>query len=80
MGLEGQFLKGTGPSACPIHMVGTSKVVLEVKNWPANAGDARNADLIHGSGISPGVRNDKPTLELLPGKFHGQKSLAGYSP
>ena len=63
LGLEGQFLKGTGQSAYPIHMVGTSKVVLVVKNWPANSGDARNADLIHGSGISPGVRNEKNLLQ-----------------
>ena len=57
-------------------MVRGSKGVLVVKNLPANAGDARNAGSIHRAGISPGVRNDKPTPEFLPGKFHGQKSLA----
>ena len=31
-----------------------SQVALVVKNPPANAGEARNVDLIPGSGISPG--------------------------
>ena len=31
-----------------------------VKNLPANAGDAGNADSIPGSGRSPGVRNGNP--------------------
>ena len=33
--------------------------------------------LIPGSGRSPGEGNGKP---FLPGEFHGQRSLAGYSP
>ena len=28
----------------------------------------------------PGNRKWKPTLSFLPGKFHGQRSLVGYSP
>ena len=32
----------------------------EVKNLPANAGDARDSDLIPGSGRSPGGRNGSP--------------------
>ena len=55
-----------------------SKQLIGQSAYP-NAGDARNAGSIPGSGISPGVRNDKHTPEFLPGKFHGQKSLAGYS-
>ena len=31
-----------------------------VKNLPANAGDARDVDLIPGSGRSPGERNSNP--------------------
>ena len=31
-----------------------------VKNLPANAGDARDVDLIPGSGRSPGVGNGNP--------------------
>ena len=50
--------------------------VSEVKNPPANAGD---------SGSSPGLGRSPeeewhPTLVFLPGKFHGQKSLVGFSP
>ena len=33
---------------------GSSQVVLVVKNLPANAGDARDVDLIPGWGRSPG--------------------------
>ena len=36
---------------------------------------------IPGSGRSPGEGNDcPPTPGFLPGEFHGQRSLAGYSP
>ena len=45
-----------------------------VKNLPANAGDA---GLIPGLGRSPGEGNT--TAVFLPGKSHGQRSLAGYS-
>ena len=34
--------------------------------------------LIPGLGRSPGVGNPVPAF--LPGKFHGQKNLVGYSP
>ena len=50
-----------------------------IKNLPANAGDARDVDLIPGSGRSPGVGNGNP-LQFLPGECHGQRSLVGYSP
>ena len=49
-----------------------------VKNLPANAGDKRDVSLIPGSGRSPGGGNGNPVF--LPGKFHGQRNLAGYSP
>ena len=52
-----------------------------VKNPPANAGDTRNAGLNPGLGRSPRGRNGNPlTPVFLPGKFHGQRSLASYSP
>ena len=50
-----------------------SQVAQVVKNPPADAGDT---GLIPGS---PGVGNGYP-LPFLPGKFHGQRSLGGYSP
>ena len=46
------------------------------KESPATAGDPA---LIPGSEKSPGEGNGSP-LQFLPGKFHGQKSLASYSP
>ena len=48
-----------------------------VKNPPAMQG---NLGLIPGLGSSPGEGNGLPTPVFLPGDFHGQKSLAGYSP
>ena len=47
-----------------------------VKNLPANAGDARDT----GSGRFPWRRKWQPNPVFLPGKFHGQRSLAGYNP
>ena len=51
-----------------------------VKNPPANAGDARDAGSIAGSGKSPGVEKWHPNPVFLPGKSHRQRSLVGYSP
>ena len=51
--------------------------VLAVKNPPANAGDARDAGLIPGSGRSPWRMKWQPTPVFLPGKFHGQRSRVG---
>ena len=50
---------------------------LEVKNPPANTGDAGS---ISGLERSPGVGNGNPLQGFLPEKSHGQRSLAGYSP
>ena len=53
-----------------------SQVTLVVKNLPANAGDLRDR-------FSPWVRKipwkRESTAVFLPGKFHGQRSLVGYS-
>ena len=42
-----------------------------------NVGDPGS---IHGWGRSPGEGNGNPLQLLLPGKFHGLRSLVGYSP
>ena len=47
-----------------------------VKNPPANAGDT---GLIPEPGRSPREGNGNP-FQVLPGKFHRQSSLVGYSP
>ena len=46
------------------------------KNPPASVGDAKDVGLIPGLERSLGVS----TSVFLLGKFHGQRSLAGYSP
>ena len=50
-----------------------------VKNMPANAGDTK----IQAQSLGwedPWSRIWQPAPVFLPGKFHGQRSLAGYSP
>ena len=54
-------------------------MALVVKNLPANIGDAGDAGLIPGLGRSPGGGKWQLTPVFLPEKFHGQRSLAGYS-
>ena len=51
-----------------------------VKNPPANARDAGEAELIPGLGRSPRGGKWQPTPVFLLGESHGQRSLAGYSP
>ena len=50
-----------------------------VKNLPADAEDARDTDLIPGLERFPQRRAWQPTAVFLPGEFHGQRSLIGYS-
>ena len=53
----------------------------EVKNPPANAGDARDACGFHPwVGEIPWRRKWQPTPVCLPGEFHVQRSLVGCSP
>ena len=51
-----------------------------VKKSVCNAGDTGYVGLIPGSGRVPWRREWQPTPVFLPGEFHGQRSLAGYSP
>ena len=55
----------------------TSLVAQMVKASVYKAGDP---GLIPGSGRSSGEGNGNPTALFLPGKSHGLRSLAGYSP
>ena len=50
-----------------------------VKNPPADAGAAGNEGSVPRIGI-PWRRKWQPTPVFLPGKFHGQRSRAGYNP
>ena len=57
------------------------KVAPMVMNLLANAADARDMCFIDPwVGNIPWRRKWKPTLVLLPGKIHGQRSLVGCSP
>ena len=52
-----------------------------VKNPPVIAGGVRDAGLIPKMGRSPEEgKGNLPLVLFLPEKFHGQRSLVGYSP
>ena len=55
------------------------KVALVVKNLPAHAGNSRDG---FSRWIAKMLWSKKwhPTLVFLPGEFHGERILAGYSP
>ena len=55
-----------------------SQVVLVVKDLPASVEVVRDKNSI--LGMISQRREWHLTLVFLPGKFHGQRSLAGYSP
>ena len=51
-----------------------------VKNPPANAEDTRDEGSIPGSGRSSGEgKGNQSASVFLPGEFHEQRSLVGYS-
>ena len=52
----------------------------EVKNLPANAGDTRDKGFDLWVGKLPQRRKWQPTPVFLPGKFQGERRLAGYRP
>ena len=59
----------------------------ELKGFPGgtvvknlHAGDAREVVSIPASGRSPWRRELQSTPVFVPRKFHGQRSLVGYSP
>ena len=51
-----------------------------VKNPPVNSRDPRDTVSILESGRSPGVGNGNPFHTFLPGKFHGLRNQASFSP
>ena len=55
-------------------------VVLVIKNLPANARNTGDAGSIPGLERSPGEGNGNPLQYSWLKKFHGQRSLASYSP
>ena len=55
----------------------------ELLRWSSGRESATNAgDMgsVPGFGKSPGRKKQQPNPVFLPGKSHGQRSLAGYSP
>ena len=54
-------------------------MMLVVKNSPTSAGNFRDLDSIPGLERFPGEGNGQPTPVFLCGKFHGERSQAGYT-
>ena len=67
------------PDLQPVKLLVLLLTGPEVKNPPASAGNAGDTGLIPRSGRSSGGGNGN-TPVFLPGKFHGQRSLAVYNP
>ena len=67
----------TPVSSFNIHngLIRAFQVVLVVKNPPLNAGDVGDTGSIPGLGRILWRREWQPTPVLLPGEFHGQRSL-----
>ena len=59
---------------------GAFQVQLVVKNPPVIAGEIMRCGFDPWVGKIPWRRASQPTLVILPGEFHGQRSLVGYSP
>ena len=55
-------------------------MALVVKSLPANAGETRECRFDPWVRKIPWSRKRQPTPVFLPGKFHGQRGLVGYSP
>ena len=51
-----------------------------VKNPSINTVNVKDAGLIPGSGKISWGGAQQPSPVFLPGEFHGQRSLVGYSP
>ena len=51
-----------------------------VKNLPASVGKHKRCRFDSWVRKIPWKRKWQPTIVFLPGKFHGQRSLIGYSP
>ena len=62
-----------------VHCTWVSQVALVVKNAPVNAGDIKRPGFHPWVGKIPWRRAWQSTPVFLPGEFHGQRSVAGYS-
>ena len=58
----------------------TEQLSTQHRDSKESACDAGDPCLIPGSGRFPWRRKWLPTLVFLPGEFHGQRSLSGFSP
>ena len=65
-------------ASCPA--IQASQVALVVKNLPANARDLRDPQVRSLGWDDLWRRAGQPIPVYLPGDFHGQRSLEGYSP
>ena len=64
----------------PLMIPGDWLMPQRVKNRPPNAGDTGDSGLVLGLGRFPGGGHGNSLQYILPGEYHGQRSLAGDSP
>ena len=66
---------------CYFQVCGERKLTptCQAMNPPDSSGDNGDSGSIPGLGRYPGVGNWQPTPLFLPGKFHGPRSLVGFS-
>ena len=64
---------------CMTKSTTNKKKIKKKKEYTCSVGDTGDVGLIPGLGRSSGERNSYPPPVFLPGKFHGQRSLVGYS-
>ena len=70
------------PLTCPSHQIMMTVITMGFPSGSDNKESAYNAgDLgsVPGLGRSPGEREWLPMPVFLPGEFHGQRSLVGYT-
>ena len=61
-------------------LISISQVVLVVKSLPVHVEDVRDVQVQSLSREIPWRKACQPTSVLLPGEFHGERTLADYSP
>ena len=78
------YLLPQSPKVCSLHLCLfcclAYRVIVTGSEGKVSASNAGDPDSTPGSGSSPGRRKWLSTPVFLPGEFHGQRSLAGYSP
>ena len=75
-----QFLVSSGYICLEVKLLGHMEGIPGSSGGKVSACNAGDLGSIPGSGRSPGEGNGNLLQIFLPGEFHGQRNLVGYSP